>query len=93
MLRTAFGLRVTLRYTGGRWTVGARRGLRPLVFRYDVAPKTALEGLRRMTVPAVHDALRDTLGDDRGRIEREADRLRAEIARMQARFPAADLAR
>jgi len=93
LLRTAFGLRVTLRYTGGRWTVGARRGLRPLVFRYDVAPKTALEGLRRMTVPAVHDALRDTLGDDRGRIEREADRLRAEIARMQARFPAADLAR
>ena len=43
----------------------------------------AVEGLRRLTVPAVHDALRATVGDERGRIEREAERLRAELARMQ----------
>jgi Major Facilitator Superfamily len=91
-LRTAFGLRVTLRYTAGGWTVNARRGLRPLVHRYDVAPKLAMEGLRRLTVPAVHDALRETLGDERGRLEREAERLRAELGRLQD-FASLDLAR
>jgi len=84
LLRTAFGFRVTMRYAHGRWTVGARYGLRPLAYRHEIAPKVAGEGLRRLAVPAVHDALRDTVGDERRRIEGEAERLRTELARMEA---------
>jgi MFS family permease len=92
LLRTAFGVRVTMRYAGGRWTVGARRGLRPLAFRHEIAPKAAVDGLRRLTVPAVHDALHETLGVERGRLERDAERVRAELARMQATVDAARIA-
>jgi MFS family permease len=92
LARTALGFRVTMRYTAGRWTVGARRGLRPLAYRHEIAPKAAVDGLRRLTVPAVHDALRETLGDERGRLEREAERVRAELARMQATVDATRVA-
>jgi hypothetical protein len=92
LLRTAFGVRVTMRYAAGRWTVGARRGLRPLAYRHEIAPKAAVEGLRRLTVPAVHDALRETLDDERGRLEREAERVRAELTRMQATVDATRIA-
>jgi MFS family permease len=84
LLRTAFGLRVTLRYRDGRWTVSARRGLRALAYQRALPPSAALDSMRRLTVPAVYDGLREVLGDERGRMEREAARLRAELARMQA---------
>ena len=87
--RSSIGLRVTLWYAGGRWSVDARDGLRPIAFRHLVEPKIALEGLGQLTVPAVHDAVRAALTEDRTRIGAEAAAVRAAIAALQAALDAA----
>ena len=82
--RSALGLRATLVYTAGDWRVSARDGLRPVAFRRAVEPKIALEGLTGLGVPAVREAVREALADDRTRLTRTAQRLRSQLARWQA---------
>jgi hypothetical protein len=85
LVRGAVGVRVTLSYAAGRWTLSARNGLRALAHRQHVEPRVALEGLTRLAVPAVSDAVREALDNDRARAAREVDRARAELARLPGR--------
>jgi MFS family permease len=84
LVRTAVGLRVTLRYLNGIWRLGARNGLHLLAFRHEIEPKIALQGLSQLSVPAVHDALREVLTSDRDRLRRQAERMRLDLTEAQA---------
>jgi MFS family permease len=89
LLRATVGPRVTLRYASGRWTLDARAGVKRLVRRQDVEPKAALEGVAQLGLPSLTEAVREVLGIDHSRIEREAERKRAQLELRQARFRAA----
>jgi MFS family permease len=83
LVRTAVGPRATLHYSGGRWTVTAHTGLRRVAYRQEVEPKLALAGLNQLGVPAVREAVREALTGDRIRVDRQANRLRDQLARWQ----------
>jgi MFS family permease len=84
LIRTATGLRVTLRYTDGAWTLTARDGVRVLARRLDLDSAVAVDGLSRLGVPAVRDAVRTAVDDDRARTELLADHTRARLALARA---------
>jgi MFS family permease len=88
LARTLLGPRVTLRYTTGRWTLRARVGLRLLAHRHDVEAKVALEGLAQLGLASVREAVREVLGTDRLRVQREASQKRVQLDQRQARLDA-----
>ena len=81
--RTTIGPRISLRYVQGGWTVVARRGLRILAPRRPVPPKQALDALSLLDCPPVHDQVRGALHSVKTMTEREASRLRADVARLE----------
>ena len=84
LARANAGPRATLRYSDGRWTVTARRGVRPITRRQTVEPKVALESLSQLKLPAVHDAVQAAVDGDRARFTVQAERLRDRLSRVQA---------
>ncbi|MCA2214957.1 hypothetical protein [Jidongwangia harbinensis] len=80
------GLTVTLAYADGEWTVAAAQGAKTLARPYVVKPSEALRMVSLVDVPGVQEAVAQILAAERGEAERAAERLRAELAEVEARL-------
>jgi hypothetical protein len=80
------GLTVTLAYAEGEWTVGAQQGAKALAKPYVIKPTDALRMVGLIDVPGVHDAVEEIVATARAQAEHEAQRLRAQLAEVEARL-------
>lgn len=80
------GLTVTLAYGEGEWTVSASQGAKVLAKPYVVRPAEALRMVSLVDVPGVQEAVEQILASERAEAEQQAQRLRAELAEVEARL-------
>ncbi|GAB3082946.1 hypothetical protein [Micromonospora schwarzwaldensis] len=80
------GLTVTLAYADGEWTVAAQQGAKALARPYVVKPAEALRMVALVDVPGVQEAVEQILGAERAEAEQQAEKLRAELAEIEARL-------
>lgn len=80
------GLTVTLSYTEGEWTIAANQGSKALAKPYVVRPAEAMRMVALVDVPGVQEAVEQILGAERAEAEQQAERLRAELAEVEARL-------
>jgi hypothetical protein len=79
------GLTVTLSYTEGEWTVAATQGAKSLAKPYVIRPVEALRMVALVDVPGVQEAVEQILAVERSEAEQQAEKLRAELAEIEAR--------
>jgi hypothetical protein len=79
-------LTVTLSYTDGEWTVGATQGAKALAKPYVIRAGEALKMVAMLDVPGVHEAVEEIVLAARTQAEQQAERLRAELAELEARL-------
>lgn len=79
-------LTVTLAYTDGEWTVGAMQGSKALAKPYVIKPAEALKMVALIDVPGVHEAVEQIMAAERAEAERQAEKLRTELAEIEARL-------
>ncbi|MFI1992004.1 hypothetical protein [Actinoplanes sp. NPDC020271] len=79
-------LTVTLAYAEGEWTVGANQGAKALAKPYVIRPAEALKMVQLIDVPGVQEAVEQILAGERAEAEQQAQRLRAELAEIEARL-------
>jgi len=84
--KPAPALTVTLAYGEGEWTVAASQGSRVLAKPYVVRPAEALRMVSLVDVPGVQEAVEHILAAERAEAEQQAQRLRAELAEVEARL-------
>jgi hypothetical protein len=84
--KTPAGLTVTLAYAEGEWTVAAQQGTKALAKPYVVKPAEALRMVALVDVPGVQEAVEQILGAERAEAEQQAEKLRAELAEIEARL-------
>jgi hypothetical protein len=80
------GLTVTLSYADGEWTVAASQGVKALAKPYVIRPVEALRMVSLVDVPGVQEAVEQIMSAERAEAEQQADRLRAELAEIEARL-------
>ncbi|MFD2765194.1 hypothetical protein [Micromonospora eburnea] len=80
------GLTVTLAYADGEWTVAAQQGAKALAKPYVVKPAEALRMVALVDVPGVQEAVEQILASERAEAEQQAEKLRAELAEIEARL-------
>ena len=80
------GLTVTLAYTDGEWTVAAQQGTKALAKPYLIKPSDALKMVGLLDVPGVHEAVEQILAAERAEAEQQAERLRSELAEIEAKL-------
>lgn len=80
------GLTVTLTYADGEWTVAAQQGTKVLAKPYVVKPAEALRMVALVDVPGVQEAVEQILAAERAEVEQQAEKLRAELAEVEARL-------
>ncbi|MFC0533623.1 hypothetical protein [Phytohabitans kaempferiae] len=80
------GLTVTLAYTEGEWTVAATQGAKALAKPYVIRPSEALKMVALVDVPGVQEAVEQILAVERSEAEQQAEKLRAELAEIEARL-------
>ncbi|MGN9908403.1 hypothetical protein ACTMTJ_12735 [Phytohabitans sp. LJ34] len=80
------GLTVTLSYTEGEWTVSATQGAKSLAKPYVIRPAEALKMVALVDVPGVQEAVEQILSVERSEAEQQAEKLRAELAEIEARL-------
>ncbi|MCZ7374336.1 hypothetical protein [Micromonospora sp. WMMC250] len=80
------GLTVTLAYADGEWTVAAQQGSKALAKPYVVKPAEALKMVALVDVPGVQEAVEQILASERAEAEQQAEKLRAELAEIEARL-------
>lgn len=80
------GLTVTLSYADGEWTVAANQGAKALAKPYLIKPAEALKMVSMLDVPGVHEAVEEIVSAARAEAEQQAERLRAELAEIEARL-------
>lgn len=80
------GLTVTLAYGDGEWTVAAAQGAKALARPYVIKPAEALRMVSLVDVPGVQEAVEQIVAAERADAEREADRLRAQLAEVESRL-------
>ncbi|MEH1099884.1 hypothetical protein [Micromonospora sp. CPCC 205561] len=80
------GLSVTLAYADGEWTVAAQQGSKSLAKPYVVKPAEALRMVALVDVPGVHEAVEQIMAAERAEAEQQAEKLRAELAEIEARL-------
>jgi hypothetical protein len=80
------GLTVTLAYAEGEWTVAAQQGAKALAKPYVIRPAEALRMVSLIDVPGVHEAVEQIVAVERADAEAQAQRLRAELAEIEARL-------
>jgi hypothetical protein len=85
-VKAAPGLTVTLAYADGEWTVAAAQGAKVLAKPYVIKPVEALRMVALVDVPGVREAVEQIMATERAEAEREADRLRAELAEIEVRL-------
>jgi hypothetical protein len=79
-------LTVTLTYADGEWMVAAQHGSKALAKPYVIKATEALKMVGLLDVPAVHEAVEEIVSAARAEAEAEADRLRSELAEIEARL-------
>jgi hypothetical protein len=80
------GLTVTVTYDGGEWTVAAAQGSKSLAKPYVIKPAEALRLVSMVDVPGVQEAVEHIVSTERAEAEQQAERLRAELAEVEARL-------
>ncbi|MFC0007607.1 hypothetical protein [Micromonospora siamensis] len=80
------GLTVTLAYADGEWTVAAQQGAKALAKPYVVKPAEALKMVALVDVAGVREAVEQILSAERAEAEQQAQKLRAELAEIEARL-------
>ncbi|MBY8875809.1 hypothetical protein K7640_28680 [Micromonospora sp. PLK6-60] len=80
------GLTVTLAYADGEWTVAAQQGSKALAKPYVVKPAEALRMVALVDVAGVREAVEQILAAERAEAEQQAEKLRAELAEIEARL-------
>jgi hypothetical protein len=80
------GLTVTLAYAEGEWTVAAQQGAKALAKPYVIRPVEALKLVSLIDVPGVQEAVEQIVAVERAEAESQAERLRAELAEIEARL-------
>jgi hypothetical protein len=80
------GLTVTLAYAEGEWTVAAVQGAKALAKPYVIRPVEALKMVSLIDVPGVQEAVEQIMAVERAEAEQQAQRLRAELAEIEARL-------
>jgi hypothetical protein len=80
------GLTVTLAYADGEWTVAAVQGAKALAKPYVIRPVEALRMVSLVDVPGVQEAVEQIMSVERAEAEQQAERLRAELAEIEARL-------
>jgi hypothetical protein len=80
------GLTVTLAYADGEWTVAAQQGAKALAKPYVVKPAEALRMVALVDVPGVQEAVEQIMAAERAEAEQQAEKLRAELAEIEARL-------
>jgi hypothetical protein len=80
------GLTVTLAYGDGDWTVAANQGSKALAKPYVIKPSEALKMVSLLDVPGVHEAVEEIVTAARTEAQRQAERLRAELAEIESRL-------
>jgi hypothetical protein len=81
-------LTVTLSYNDGDWFVGAQQGTKALARPYVINAAEALRMVSLLDVPGVHDAVGQIIAAERADANQHADRLRSELAQVEARLAA-----
>jgi len=79
-------LTITVTYAEGEWMVGATQGSRAVAKPYVIRASDALKMVALLDVPGVHEAVEHIVASARSEAEREAERLRAELAEVEARL-------
>ena len=79
-------LTVTLAYGDGEWTVAANQGAKALARPYVIRPAEALKMVSLVDVPGVQEAVEQIVAAERAEAEQQAQRLRAELAEVEARL-------
>jgi hypothetical protein len=77
-------LTVTLAYADGEWLVGAQQGTRALAKPYVIKAAEALRMVALLDVPGVHEAVEQIVDAERAETQAHAERLRAELAEIEA---------
>jgi hypothetical protein len=80
------GLTVTLAYADGEWTVAAAQGAKALAKPYVIRPAEALRMVSLVDVPGVQEAVEQIMSVERAEAEQQAERLRSELAEIEARL-------
>jgi hypothetical protein len=80
------GLTVTLAYADGEWTVAANQGAKSLAKPYLIKPSDALKMVALLDVAGVQEAVEQIVSAERAEAEQQAERLRAELAEIEARL-------
>lgn len=80
------GLTVTLAYAEGEWTVAANQGSKALAKPYVIKPAEAMRMVALVDVPGVQEAVEQILSVERAEAEQQAEKLRAELAEIEARL-------
>jgi hypothetical protein len=79
-------LTVTLAYANGEWLIEVRRGRALLGKRHLVKSAEALAMLSILDVPGVHTRVEEALAVDQTEATRQVERMRAELAEMEAKL-------
>jgi hypothetical protein len=79
-------LTVTLAYAEGEWTLAATQGSKALAKPYVIRPSEAMKMVQLVDVPGVQEAVEQILGAERAEAQAQADKLRAELAEIEARL-------
>jgi hypothetical protein len=79
-------LTVTLAYAEGEWTVAAAQGSKALAKPYVIRPAEAMRMVQLVDVPGVQEAVEHILAAERAEAQAQADKLRAELAEVEARL-------
>jgi hypothetical protein len=77
-------LTVTLNHEDGNWTVQAQRGAKVLVKPTPVRASDALKMVGLLDAPAVHAVVEEIVEAARAEAEQQAERLRRELAEVEA---------
>jgi len=79
-------LTVTIAYTDGAWTVAVQHGNRMLAKPTQIRTSDALKLIGQLALPDLQAAANEVVAADRATAERDADRLRAQLAEIEARL-------
>jgi hypothetical protein len=79
-------LTVTLAYGEGEWTVAANQGTKALARPYVIRPAEALKMVSLIDMPGVQEAVEHIVAAERAEAEQQAQRLREQLAEVEARL-------
>ncbi|GGK08518.1 hypothetical protein GCM10010123_43060 [Pilimelia anulata] len=85
-VKPAAGLTVTVSCVDGEWSVAAAQGSRTLAKPCAIRPAEALRVVALLDVPALSEAVEQIVAAERSRAAERVERLRAELAEVEARL-------